>query len=130
MFMVIEIALNNFTLLGIDGKSTTISQFKGRVVVLVNTACECSYAVQYEGLEQLWLANRDKGLVIACEPSNVFGGQESAVAGEIALFCKLNYGVKFRLTEELVVKDDIGRFETKWLTAKKNLLAFADLSGQ
>ena len=76
--------LHDFTIAGIDGKPMPLSQFKGKVVLLVNTASECSYTVQYEGLEELWLANRDKGLVIVGVPANDFGAQEPGTAGEIA----------------------------------------------
>jgi glutathione peroxidase len=96
--------LHDFTLKAIDGKPLPLSQFKGKVVLLVNTASECGYTGQYEGLEQLWLANRDKGLVVVGVPSNDFGGQEPGTAGEIASFCKLNYGVTFPLSDKLVVK--------------------------
>ena len=96
--------LHDFTLKAIDGKPMPLSQFKGKVVLLVNTASECGYTGQYEGLEQLWLANRDKGLVVVGVPSNDFGGQEPGTAGEIASFCKLNYGVTFPLSDKLVVK--------------------------
>ena len=85
-----------------------LSQFKGKVVLLVNTASECGYTGQYEGLEQVWLANKDKGLVVVGVPSNDFGAQEPGTAGEIASFCKLNYGVTFPLTDKLVVKGEWG----------------------
>ena len=65
--------LHDFTLQGIDGKPLPLSQFKGKVVLLVNTASECGYTGQYEGLEQVWLANRDKGFVLVGVPSNDFG---------------------------------------------------------
>ena len=85
-----------------------MAQFKGKVVLLVNTASECGYTGQYEGLEQVWLANKDKGLVVVGVPSNDFGAQEPGTAGEIASFCKLNYGVTFPLTDKLVVKGGCG----------------------
>ena len=99
-------SLHDFTLQGIDGKPMPLAQFKGKVVLLVNTASECGYTGQYEGLEQVWLANKDKGLVVVGVPSNDFGAQEPGTAGEIASFCKLNYGVTFPLTDKLVVKGD------------------------
>jgi glutathione peroxidase len=105
-FMTTGKTLHDFTLQGIDGKPMPLAQFRGKVVLLVNTASECSYTVQYEGLEELWQANRDKGLVIVGVPANDFGAQEPGTAGEIASFCKLNYGVTFPLTEKLVVKGD------------------------
>lgn len=109
-----EKSLHDFTLQGIDGRPMPLAQFKGKVVLLVNTASECSYTVQYEGLEELWQANKDKGLVVVGVPANDFGAQEPGSAGEIASFCKLNYGVTFPLTEKLVVKGDGAHPLYKW----------------
>jgi glutathione peroxidase len=97
-------SLNDFTLTGIDGKPMAFSQFKGSAVLLVNTASECGFTGQYDGLEKLWETYRDKGLVIVGVPSNDFGGQEPGKAEEIATFCKLNYGVTFPLADKAVVK--------------------------
>ena len=96
-------SLYDFTLTGIDGKPFALSQFEGKVVLLVNTASECGYTGQYEGLEKLYLDYRDKGLVIVGVPSNDFGAQEPGEAAEIASFCKLNYGVTFPLADKTVV---------------------------
>ena len=96
-------SLYDFTLTGIDGKPFALSQFEGKVVLLVNTASECGYTGQYEGLEKLYLGYRDKGLVIVGVPSNDFGAQEPGEAAEIASFCKLNYGVTFPLADKTVV---------------------------
>jgi glutathione peroxidase len=96
--------LHDFTLTGIDGKPMPLQQFDGKVVLLVNTASECGYTGQYEGLEALSLAYKDKGLVVVGVPSNDFGGQEPGKAEEIATFCKLNYGVTFPLADKTVVK--------------------------
>jgi glutathione peroxidase len=95
--------LHDFTLTGIDGKPLPLAQFDGKVVLLVNTASECGYTGQYEGLEALWLAYKDKGLVVVGVPANDFGGQEPGKAEEIANFCKLNYGVTFPLADKTVV---------------------------
>lgn len=111
---IVKKTLHDFTLQGIDGKPMQLLQFKGKVVLLVNTASECGYTGQYEGLEQLWLANRDKGLVVVGVPSNDFGAQEPGTAGEIASFCKLNYGVTFPLTDKLVVKGEGAHPLYKW----------------
>jgi glutathione peroxidase len=102
--MAAEPTLYDFTLTGLDGKPMLLSQFKGKVVLLVNTASQCGYTPQYEGLEAVWEANKDKGLVIVGVPSNDFGGQEPGSNTEIATFCKLNYGVTFPLTDKSVVK--------------------------
>jgi glutathione peroxidase len=101
-----ENTLYDFTLTGIDGKPMGLSQFKGKVVLLVNTASECGYTGQYEGLEKLYLDYKDKGLVIVGVPSNDFGGQEPGQAKEIASFCKLNYGVTFPLADKTVVSGE------------------------
>ena len=87
-----ETTAHDFSLTGIDGKPMPLAQFKGHPVLVVNTASECGYTPQYEDLEKLWLAYKDKGLVIIGVPSNDFGGQEPGTAAEIATFCKLNYG--------------------------------------
>ena len=107
-------SLHDFTLTSIDGKPMELAEFKGSVVLLVNTASECGYTGQYEGLEQLWLANKDKGLVIVGVPSNDFGGQEPGSASEIATFCLRNFGVTFPLADKLVVKGDDAHPLYKW----------------
>ena len=111
LFLVLGLAmpasassLFDFTLVGIDGKPMPLSQFKGKVVLLVNTASECGFTGQYEGLETLWEKYRDKGLVVVGVPSNDFGGQEPGQSEEIATFCKLNYGVTFPLADKTIVK--------------------------
>ena len=96
-------SLFDFTLTGIDGKPMPLAQFSGKVVLLVNTASECGYTGQYEGLEKLWQSYKDKGLVIVGVPSNDFGGQEPGKSAEIASFCKLNYGVSFPLADKTIV---------------------------
>lgn len=109
-----ETTAHDFSLTGIDGKPMPLSQFKGHPVLVVNTASECGYTPQYEDLEKLWLAYKDKGLVIIGVPSNDFGGQEPGTAAEIATFCKLNYGVTFPLSEKMVVKGDKADPFYKW----------------
>jgi glutathione peroxidase len=99
-----ETTAYDFTLTGIDGKPMSLAQFKGHPLLIVNTASECGYTPQYEDLEKLWLAYKDKGLVVIGVPSNDFGGQEPGTAEEIASFCKLNYGVTFLLADKTVVK--------------------------
>lgn len=93
----------DFTLTGIDGKPMPLAQFRGHPILIVNTASECGYTPQYEDLEKLWLAYKDKGLIIIGVPSNDFGQQEPGTAEEIATFCKVNYGVTFPLADKSVV---------------------------
>src|SRR5215468_7930799 len=73
----------------------SLCQFRGKVLLIVNTASECGYTPQYEGLEKLYRRYRDKGFVVLGFPANDFGGQEPGSNKEIAQFCQLNYGVTF-----------------------------------
>ncbi|MBN8544273.1 MAG: glutathione peroxidase [Alphaproteobacteria bacterium] len=83
-----------------------LKQFQGKVLLVVNTASECGFTKQYEGLEALYHAYKDKGLVIVGVPSNDFGGQEPASNEEIAQFCKRNYGVTFPMASKEIVSGD------------------------
>lgn len=69
--------------------------FRGRVLLVVNTASRCAYTPQYDGLERLYERYRDHGLVVAGFPSNDFGGQEPGTAQQVSDFCRLTYGVQF-----------------------------------
>ena len=73
----------------------SLCQFRGKVLLIVNTASECGYTPQYDGLEKLYRRYRDKGFVVLGFPANDFGGQEPGSNKEIAQFCQLNYGVTF-----------------------------------
>ena len=114
--------LHDFILVGIDGKPMPMQQFDGKVVLLVNTASECGYTGQYEGLEKLWETNRDKNFVVVGVPSNDFGGQEPGKAEEIATFCKLNYGVTFPLADKTVVKGEHADPLYQWATSQAGIL--------
>lgn len=85
------------------GKPLPLSDFKGKVLLIVNSASKCGFTGQYEGLEKLYETYRDRGLVVIAVPSNDFGAQEPGSAEEIASFCKLNYGVSFPVTSKEVV---------------------------
>lgn len=127
LIMVLSIAataktLNDFSLTGIDGKPMDLSQFKGKMVLLVNTASECGFTPQYEGLERLWEAYKTKGLVIVGVPSNNFGGQEPGKSAEIATFCKLNYGVAFPLADKTVVSGPAAAEVYKWAGSQAGFL--------
>jgi glutathione peroxidase len=73
----------------------SLCQFRGKVLLIVNTASECGYTPQYEGLEKLYRRYRDKGFAVLGFPANDFGAQEPGSNKEIAQFCRLNYGVTF-----------------------------------
>jgi glutathione peroxidase len=96
----------NFTMNSIDGKTVDLSKYQGQVVLMVNVASECGYTPQYAGLEELHKKYAGKGLRILGFPSNDFGQQEPGTNGEIAQFCKQNYGVEFDMFSKIVVRGD------------------------
>jgi glutathione peroxidase len=90
----------------IDGTETSLSAFKGQVLLLVNVASKCGLTPQYEGLEDLYRDHKDKGLVVMGFPANEFGAQEPGTNAEIQEFCRSNFGVDFPMFEKLVVKGE------------------------
>ena len=98
-------ALLNYTFNSLQsGKAESLCQFRGKVVLIVNTASYCGYTHQYEGLEALYRKYKSSGLVVLGFPSNDFGGQEPGSNKEIAEFCRLTYGVEFPMFEKSSVK--------------------------
>ena len=95
--------LYDFTLNNLQGKELNFEAFRGKVVLVVNTASKCGFTPQYEGLQKLYDQFHDKGLVIVGAPCNQFGGQEPGDAKTIEGSCLINYGVSFPITEKLEV---------------------------
>ncbi|NIF29880.1 glutathione peroxidase [Pantoea sp. Tr-811] len=87
----------------LGGEQKTLADFAGKALLVVNTASQCGFTPQYKGLEQLWQAHRERGLVVLGFPCNQFGKQEPGDAGEIAQFCELNFGVSFPLMRKVEV---------------------------
>jgi glutathione peroxidase len=87
---------------------TSLCQYSGKVLLVVNTASQCGYTPQYQGLEKLYRRYKDRGLVVLGFPSNDFGGQEPGGAKEIAQFCEINYGVSFPMFAKTRVVADGG----------------------
>ncbi|QNL50096.1 glutathione peroxidase [Olivibacter sp. SDN3] len=94
-----------FNLTSIDGDTISLSQFKGKKILLVNTASKCGFTPQYKELEELSKKFKDK-LVIIGFPANNFGDQEPGSNDDIKSFCEQNYGVTFLLSEKTDVKGD------------------------
>ena len=93
----------DFAFESIDGKPMPFSSFKGKAVLVVNTASQCGFTPQYEGLQSVWEKYRGRGLVVLGVPSNDFGGQEPGNAAQIKRFCEVNFNVDFPLTEKQTV---------------------------
>lgn len=95
--------VHEFTLDAIDGTSTPLAKYKGKVMLIVNVASQCGYTYQYEGLQTLYMKYKDRGLVVAGFPANNFGEQEPGSNVEIGAFCKLNFGVTFPMFSKISV---------------------------
>ena len=87
----------------LDGKPVHLSDYKGKVALVVNTASECGYTPQYAGLEKLYESYKDKGVVVLGFPSNDFGGQEPGTAAEIKSFCEKKFHVTFPMFAKIKV---------------------------
>ena len=87
----------------IDGQATTLAPYKGRVLLIVNVASKCGHTPQYQGLEALYLQQKDSGLTVLGFPCNQFGGQEPGTNEEIKAFCTTKYAVTFPLFDKIDV---------------------------
>lgn len=87
----------------ISGKSNSLEDYKGKVLLIVNTASKCGFTPQFEGLEKLYVDYKDKGLEILGFPCNQFGKQDPGNNGEIQEFCQMNYGVSFPMHAKIDV---------------------------
>ena len=121
-------SIHSFTVKSIDGENINLASFKGKKILIVNTASACGYTPQYEGLEKVYEQYKDK-LVIIGFPCNQFGGQEAGTNEEIVAFCKKNYGVSFPLADKIDVKGSNAAPIYQWLTQKsKNGVLDASIS--
>ena len=99
-----ERSMYEFTMKNIDGQDVKLDTYKGKVVMLVNTASKCGLTPQYEGLQALYDKYRDRGFVVLGFPANNFMGQEPGTDDEIKDFCNLNYNVTFPMFGKISVK--------------------------
>lgn len=96
----------DFKATSLQGKEISMDTYKGKVVIVVNTASKCGLTPQYEGLEKLYKEYKDKGLVILGFPCNQFAGQEPGSEKEISEGCLINYGVSFPMFSKIDVNGD------------------------
>lgn len=96
-------SVHEFTLDSINGTPTSLTNYKGKVMLIVNVASQCGYTYQYEGLQALYVKYKDRGLVVAGFPANNFGGQEPGGNAEIGAFCKSKFGVTFPMFSKISV---------------------------
>ncbi len=111
-------SLHDLTVNRLDGKPEALAGYKGKVVLVVNTASECGYTPQYKGLEALYEEYKDKGVVVLGFPSNDFGGQEPGSSEQIKTFCERKYNVTFPMFEKVKTKGEGQSPLYAFLTAK------------
>ncbi|QQX81557.1 glutathione peroxidase [Shewanella sp. KX20019] len=99
-------SIYDFSVINIQGQEISLEDYKGRVVLIVNTASECGFTPQYQELEQLYKKYQSQGLTILGFPCNQFGAQEKGSSEEISLFCERNFGVSFPLFEKIEVNGE------------------------
>lgn len=110
-------SLYDFKVNSLEGKEIDFSQYKGKTLLIVNTASECGYTPQYADLQKLHDAYGSKVTILGF-PANNFGGQEPGTNAEIATFCKKNYGVSFQMFEKISVKGADQHALYAWLKEK------------
>lgn len=108
----------DFEALAIGGKSVALKKYKGKPMLIVNTASACGFTPQFAGLEELHQTYGKKGLVVLGFPCNQFGAQDSGTNTEIAEFCQLNYGVSFPMMAKVDVNGSDAHPLYQWLTAE------------
>ena len=107
----------DFSFTSIDGTAMPLANWRGKVLLVVNTASFCGFTKQYAGLQSLWSKYESKGLVVVGVPSNDFGGQEPKAEGEIKKFCEGAFGITFPLTDKQSVTGPNAHPFFKWAAA-------------
>jgi glutathione peroxidase len=96
----------SFSVETLDGRVARLADFKGKVLLIVNTASQCGFTPQYAGLEALYRTYKQSGLEVLGFPCNQFGGQEPGTAADIGMFCERNYGVSFPMFAKIDVNGE------------------------
>ena len=110
----------DFSATDIDGKEHSLAEFRGKAMLIVNTASKCGFTPQYTGLQKLWDKYEKKGLVVLGFPCDQFGHQEPGDADEIKNFCSLSYDVSFPLFEKIEVNGNGAHPLWKWMKKEKS----------
>ena len=108
-----------FTAEHMDGTSQAFSEYKGKVLLIVNTASKCGFTPQFEGLEALYQQYKDQGLIVIGFPCNQFGSQDPGSNDEIGAFCQKNYGVSFPMMAKVDVNGKDAHPIFEWLKKQK-----------
>lgn len=109
----------------IDGNAVSLSDYRGKVLLIVNTASLCGFTPQYSGLEELYKKYKSKGFEVLAFPSNDFGAQEPGSGEEIKEFCSVNYRTTFRIFEKIVVSGPRPHQLYQWLTSGQTNVRYA-----
>ena len=112
-------SIYDFKMVSIEGDTLQLSEYTGKVLLIVNTASKCGFTYQYEGLEKLFKTYEDQGLVILGFPANNFLKQEPGTDEEIATFCSINYGVSFPMFSKISVRGKDMHPLYQYLTSKE-----------
>lgn len=121
-------SIYDFTAKTLAGKDVSLADYRGQVLLIVNTASKCGFTPQYEGLEKLYEELHPKGLTILGFPCNQFGAQEPGGADEIGQFCQVNYGVSFPMFGKIDVNGAQAHPLYKYLThEKRGILGTANI---
>ncbi len=113
-------AVYDFSAPLLDGRTVCLADFRGRVLLIVNTASKCGFTPQYAGLEELFRAYKDRGLEVLGFPCNQFGAQEPGSAEEIGAFCEKNYGVSFPVFAKIDVNGEFAHPLYRFLKGEKS----------
>jgi len=108
----------DFNFKDLDGSNLNLSDYKNKIIIVVNVASQCGFTKQYDDMQKIWKEYQDKGVVMIGVPSNDFGKQEPGSNEEIKTFCEAKFGITFPMTEKVVVKGDNAHPFYVW--AKKN----------
>ena len=131
MFLVLnveakEMSIYDFEVVTIDGEKVSMSQYKGKVLLIVNVASECGFTSQYEGLEKLYQAHKEEGFMVLGFPCNQFREQESKSNKEIKFFCQGTYDVHFDMFAKVDVNEESASPLYKFLKQKQGGMLWMD----